>query len=56
MKTDLPVSGVQLMLSDLAAFCGRIYKLIRVNKLAVLHILEQMLRVRMLEHQVTWKR
>ena len=37
---DLPVNGVQLILADLDAFRERMHTLIRVSKLAALHVLK----------------
>ena len=44
------------VLADLAAVCGRVYKLIRVRELAEFHKLEQMLCILMLEQKAAWKR
>ena len=44
------------MLAGLASIRGRLHKQIRVRELVALNKLEQMLRVRLLEQQATWKR
>ena len=50
-----PERNVHVMLVDLTTIRTRIHEFIPIRKLATLHKLEQMLRVRMLEQQSTWK-